>query len=92
MGTPHRGTRLATLSKCWWFRPSSDIRAILELNSRVLTDLDANFIGLSRVKNREVMIFSFHEHCPTRYAPFRLPFFRTHVSPPFKLIRAAGSS
>jgi hypothetical protein len=80
IGTPHRGARLATVSKSWWFHSSSDIRAVLELNSQVLTKLDFEFSDIPRVKNNEIMIVSFYEKYPTQYGPAFLPSFKMHVS------------
>ncbi|KAF4628223.1 hypothetical protein G7Y89_g9934 [Cudoniella acicularis] len=79
IGTPHRGARLATASKSWWFNSSSDIRAVLELNSQVLADLDADFLEVPRIKNREIMIASFYEKCLTQYGPAFLTSFKMHA-------------
>ncbi len=80
IGTPHQGARLASASKSWWFDSSSDIRTVLELNSKVLSELDAKFSRIPPMRNREIKIVSFYEMVPTHYVSSLLPWFKMHVS------------
>jgi hypothetical protein len=71
LGTPHRGARLATAAKYWWFQPASDIRAVLEMDSKSLTDLDESFLRLPTIQTSK-NIYCFFEQKATVYGP---PFF-----------------
>lgn len=79
MGTPHRGARLATVSKSWFLDSSSDIRTVLALDSRALADLDAKFSSIPRVRNKEIKLVSFYETLPTQYGPSFLPWLKFYV-------------
>ncbi|KUJ15267.1 uncharacterized protein LY89DRAFT_686046 [Mollisia scopiformis] len=71
LGTPHRGARLATAAKYWWFQSALDIRAVLEMNSKILVDLDDSFLKLPSIQTSK-SIYCFFEEKPTVYGP---PFF-----------------
>lgn len=67
LGTPHKGSQLATVSQRWFF-PSKDIRAVLAVDSKDLMSLDVAFRE-SNFFNMSKGVFCFYETRPSSYGP-----------------------
>ncbi|KAJ3485920.1 hypothetical protein NLG97_g6719 [Lecanicillium saksenae] len=72
LGTPHAGSRLASVSQWWWLTTIPDIRKQLSVGSEYLVDLDKRFRAIDKVKSCG-NVYCFYETRKMCYGPSLIP-------------------